>query len=172
MYGIRSYIYIGWIALLYKILKILRYDTVQNVIFLPCFVQAVFTAISDTYFIAWVHKVSRNGRQAYWSVWLYMTNVFLAYCSTRTLTNVAETNLTCIALYYYPWFKRQSGTSNFFVHILLPRFFLYIFAFRKCVVLVVRVCGLCDATYCCHSMDSVVLLRSSRVRSSCEDVVL
>ncbi|KAK7604082.1 hypothetical protein V9T40_004355 [Parthenolecanium corni] len=110
VYGIRSYIYVGWIALLYKILKVLRWDSVRNLTLLPCIVQAVFTAISDTYFIAWIHKVSKSSRQAYWSVWCYMTNVFLAYCATRTLTNVAETNLTCIALYHYPWFKRQSGS--------------------------------------------------------------
>lgn len=38
-----------------------------------------------------------------------MTNVLIAYCATRTLTNTLETNLTCIALYYYPWNVREVG---------------------------------------------------------------
>lgn len=162
VYGIRSYIYVGWIALLYKILKVLRWDSVRNLTLLPCIVQAVFTAISDTYFIAWIHKVSKSSRQAYWSVWCYMTNVFLAYCATRTLTNVAETNLTCIALYHYPWFKRQSGNSSFNVLVifLLELFLNYSLSFRKCPVFMVRLCGVCDAPYCSHSMDAIVFLCS------------
>ncbi len=112
--AIRSYLYVSWIAALYKILQILQRDSIQNLVVLPSIIQGVFTAISDTYFIAWVHKVSSSSRQAYWSVWCYMTNVFLAYCATRTLTNTLETNLTCIALYYYPWFQRQNGISKNF----------------------------------------------------------
>lgn len=114
IYGIRSYIYVSWIAVVYKVLKVFRLDNVQNLVWLPCIIQGVFTAFSDTYFIAWVHKVSMCQRQAYWSVWCYMTNVLIAYCATRTLTNTLETNLTCIALYYYPWNAHEVGRVKYF----------------------------------------------------------
>lgn len=131
-HAIRSYLYVSWIALVYQILKIFELDSVHNLVsrtlilltpdvpfpqlirihhfkvWLPSIIQTIFSAISDTYFISWVYKVSSK-RQAYWSVWCYMTNVFLAYCATRTLTNTLETNLTCIALYYYPWARRETG---------------------------------------------------------------
>ncbi|XP_065203250.1 GPI mannosyltransferase 3 [Planococcus citri] len=110
--GVRSYVYVGWIALLYQFLKFYGLDSAQNLIWLPVIIQAVFSAIADTYFISWAYKISHK-RQAYWSVWCYMTNVFLAYCSTRTLTNTIETNLTCIALYYYPWLRREVGNVKY-----------------------------------------------------------
>lgn len=109
VYNIRSYIYVSWIAILYKVLQIIHLDTVQNLTILPCIVQGLFSAIADTFFIKWVFKISVYPRQAFWSVWCYMTNVFLAYCATRTLTNTMEMNLTCIALYYYPWSQAETG---------------------------------------------------------------
>jgi len=40
-----------------------------------------------------------------------MSSPFLAYCSTRTLVNTLETNLTTIALYYYPWSLRNKDVK-------------------------------------------------------------
>jgi GPI mannosyltransferase 3 len=100
--GIRSYISISWIVILYKILKYFSLDTLQLLIWSPRFLQTLFSTFSDYCFVCWIQKHAKCSN-VFWPVVCYMSSPFLAYCSTRTLVNTLETNLTTIALYYYPW---------------------------------------------------------------------
>lgn len=100
--GIRSYISILWILVVYKILKFFSLDTLQLLIWSPRFLQTLFSTFSDYCFVRWTQKHSKCSN-IFWPVMCYMSCPFLAYCSTRTLVNTLETNLTTIALYYYPW---------------------------------------------------------------------
>lgn len=100
--GIRSYITISWIILLYNTLKLFSLDTLQFLIWTPRFLQTLFTSFSDYCFVRWIQKHTKKPK-TFWPVVCYMSCPFLAYCSTRTLVNTTETNLTTIALYYYPW---------------------------------------------------------------------
>ncbi|XP_015365722.1 PREDICTED: GPI mannosyltransferase 3 [Diuraphis noxia] len=108
--GIRSYICISWIVLVYKILKFFSLDSLQLLIWSPRFLQTIFSTISDFCFVAWVQKHSKCSN-VFWPVVCYMSNPFLAYCSTRTLVNTLETNLTTIALYYYPWSLKNKDVT-------------------------------------------------------------
>ncbi|XP_025208440.1 GPI mannosyltransferase 3 [Melanaphis sacchari] len=100
--GIRSYISISWIVMIYKILKLFSLDTLQLIIWSPRLLQTLFSTFSDYCFVCWMQKHTKCSK-IFWPVVCYMSNPFLAYCSTRTLINTVETNLTTIALYYYPW---------------------------------------------------------------------
>lgn len=100
--GIRSYISISWIVIIYKILQFFSLDTLQLVVWTPRFVQTLLSTFSDYCFVRWTQKHSKC-TNVFWPVVCYMSSPFLAYCSTRTLVNTLETNLTTIALYYYPW---------------------------------------------------------------------
>lgn len=100
--GIRSYMSISWIIIVYKILKFFSLDTLQLLIWSPRFLQTLLSAFSDYCFVCWTQKHSQCSNKI-WPALCYMSCPFLAYCSTRTLVNTLETNLTTIALYYYPW---------------------------------------------------------------------
>lgn len=100
--GIRSYLSISWIILMYKTLKLFSLDSLTLLIWSPRFLQTFFSTLSDYYFVRWIQKHSKC-TNVLWPVVCYMTCPFLAYCSTRTLVNTTETNLTTLALYYYPW---------------------------------------------------------------------
>jgi len=100
--GIRSYISILWIVMVYKTLTLFSLDTLKLLIWSPRFLQTLFSTCSDYYFVRWIQKHSKCSN-SFWPVACYVSCPFLAYCSTRTLVNMLETNLTTIALYYYPW---------------------------------------------------------------------
>lgn len=100
--GIRSYLSISWIIIVFKILKFFSLDTLQLLIWSPRFLQTLLSVFSDYCFVCWTQKHSKCSSKI-WPIICYMSCPFLAYCSTRTLVNTLETNLTTIALYYYPW---------------------------------------------------------------------
>ncbi|CAB0014952.1 unnamed protein product [Nesidiocoris tenuis] len=106
--GIRSYVYVGLVSGVYYILKLLDLDTPEAVVIAPRIMQGIISAIADVYFLRWVHE-KRNGQYS-WAFISWFTTFFIAYCSTRTLINTFEMNLTIIALYYYPWTPK---TNNF-----------------------------------------------------------
>lgn len=108
--GIRSYLSISWIVIIYKILNFFSLDTLQFLIWSPRFIQTLFSTFSDYCFVSWVQKNSKYSN-IFWPVVYYMSNPFLAYCLTRTLVNTLETNLTTIALYYYPWSLRNKDVK-------------------------------------------------------------
>lgn len=105
--GIRSYMTLSWIILIYNALKLFSMDILQFLIWTPRLLQTLFTSFSDYCFVCWIQKHTKCSN-IFWPVIYYMSCPFLAYCSTRTLVNTMETNLTTIALYYYPWsFKNK-----------------------------------------------------------------
>lgn len=108
--GIRSYLSISWIIIVYKTLQFFSMDTLQFLIWSPRFLQTLFSTLSDYYFIRWMQKYSKCSN-IFWPAVCYMSCPFLAYCSTRTLVNTLETNLTTIALYYYPWSLRNKDVK-------------------------------------------------------------
>lgn len=108
--GIRSYVSISWVVLTYKLLQLFSVDTLQLLIWSPRFLQTLLSTLSDYFFLRWTQKHSKCS-DIFWPVVCYMSCPFLAYCSTRTLVNTLETNLTTIALYYYPWSSKNKDTK-------------------------------------------------------------
>lgn len=116
--GIRSYLSISWIILVYKVLKFFSLDTVQLLIWTPRFLQTFLSVFSDYCFVCWIQKHSKCTNK-FWPVICYISCPFLAYCSTRTLVNTLETNLTTIALYYYPWSLKNKDIKFLWIVALL-----------------------------------------------------
>ncbi|XP_050525258.1 GPI mannosyltransferase 3 [Daktulosphaira vitifoliae] len=112
--GIRSYISISWIVLLYKLLHLLSIDTIDLLIWSPRFLQSLLSVYSDYCFTSWLQKYS-NTKSVVWPTIFYITCPFLAYCSTRTIVNTTELSLTSIALYYYPWTSKNRDTAFIWV---------------------------------------------------------
>ncbi|KAK9501146.1 hypothetical protein O3M35_002241 [Rhynocoris fuscipes] len=107
--GIRSYIYVTLISGLYYLLKFFDMDTAEAIITSPRILQGIISSIADVYFIRWVHE-KRNGQYS-WAFISWVTCYFISYCSTRTLLNTFEMNLTTIALYYYPWSPKANNLT-------------------------------------------------------------
>lgn len=105
--GIRSYFYVSLFQVIYEILKIVGLDSAELIIVTPRILQGVISSLSDVYFVRWVYE-KRSG-QFSWSLLSWLTCYFLSFCSTRTLINTFEMNLTTIALYYYPWTPKSSS---------------------------------------------------------------
>lgn len=108
--GIRSYLSISWIILIYKTLQFFSLDTLQLLIWTPRIFQTLLSLFSDYCFVCWIQKHSKK-LNTFWPIICYMSCPFLAYCSTRTLVNTIETNFTTIALYYYPWSYRNKDVK-------------------------------------------------------------
>ncbi|GFV66660.1 GPI mannosyltransferase 3 [Trichonephila clavipes] len=98
---IRSYIYPFMIHVLFSAFP----GSVETIILLPKIFQAILSTIGDffTYKLACKLFGSRCGL---WTLFNLLTSWFLFYCSSRTLTNMAETSITACGLFFYPW-KRE-----------------------------------------------------------------
>ncbi|EXB94916.1 GPI mannosyltransferase 3 [Morus notabilis] len=95
--GIRSYSHPLLFALLYKVLAFLGLDIPWFMIKAPRLFQSLFSAVGDLY----LYKLSVllfGNRVAKWA----LTNWFMFFCTTRTLSNSMETVLTLVSLYYWP----------------------------------------------------------------------
>ncbi|XP_055928183.1 GPI mannosyltransferase 3-like [Argiope bruennichi] len=95
---IRSYVYPSIIYILYRIFP----ESVGTIVFLPKIFQAVLSSIGDFF----TYKLSCKlfgSKCGYWTLFNLLTSWFLFYCSSRTLTNMAETSFTSCGLYFYPW---------------------------------------------------------------------
>ncbi|XP_076958345.1 mannosyltransferase APTG1-like [Bidens hawaiensis] len=106
--GIRSYLHPMLFAILYKILSILHLDTPLFMIKAPRLFQSVFSAFGDLYLFKLSH-VLFGGHVAQWALFAQLTNWFMFYCITRTLSNSLETVLTVISLCYWPCLRVNSG---------------------------------------------------------------
>ncbi|KAL1116795.1 hypothetical protein AAG570_005265 [Ranatra chinensis] len=106
--AIRSSLYVTVISGLYRLLAFLDLDLPQALIFAPRILQGVLSALADVYFVRWVHE-KRSGQYS-WAFISWMTCYFVWYCSTRTLVNTFEMNLTAIALYHFPWTPKTDST--------------------------------------------------------------
>ncbi|XP_078702493.1 GPI alpha-1,2-mannosyltransferase 3-like isoform X2 [Branchiostoma floridae x Branchiostoma belcheri] len=105
--GLRGFTYPLVFASLYKLLAVLRLDSVTLLVFLPRLLQGLFTALCDLH----LYKVTRklHGKEvAQWTLLCQLLSWFMFYCGPRTLTNSMETVLTTAALYYYPWPQEAS----------------------------------------------------------------
>ncbi|XP_035381667.1 GPI mannosyltransferase 3 isoform X1 [Electrophorus electricus] len=109
--GIRGYSYPLFFAVIYKILHLLRYDTVQLLILLPRVAQALLTALADVKLYHLVRR-SEGPDVAKWTFFCQLCSWFTWYCCTRTLTNSMETTLTVLALYYYPLCTDKTHNSS------------------------------------------------------------
>lgn len=106
--GIRSYLHPMVFAFLYKILALFHLDTPLFMIKAPRLLQSLFAAVGDLY----VYKLSHvlfGGHVAQWALFSQLTNWFMFFCFTRTLSNSLETVLTLMGLYYWPCIRASSS---------------------------------------------------------------
>ncbi|KAL6980644.1 Mannosyltransferase aptg1 [Sarracenia purpurea var. burkii] len=99
--GIRSYLHPMVFALLYKILSLFHLDTPLFMRKAPRLLQSIFSAVGDLYLYKLSH-VLFGEHVAQWALFSQLTNWFMFYCFTRTLSNSLETVLTLVGLYYWP----------------------------------------------------------------------
>ncbi|CAL5376522.1 unnamed protein product [Camellia sinensis] len=106
--GIRSYLHPMVFAFLYRILALFHLDTPLFMIKAPRLLQSLFAAVGDLY----VYKLSHvlfGGHVAQWALFSQLTNWFMFFCFTRTLSNSLETVLTLVGLYYWPCIRASSS---------------------------------------------------------------
>ncbi|KAK6127023.1 hypothetical protein DH2020_039239 [Rehmannia glutinosa] len=102
--GLRSYLHPVLFAALYKVLSFLRLDIPWFMIRAPRLLQSIFSAIGDLYLYK-LSEVLFGDNVAYWA----LTNWFMFFCITRTLSNSLETVLTVVSLYYWPCLRSSSS---------------------------------------------------------------
>ncbi|XP_037803489.1 GPI mannosyltransferase 3-like [Penaeus monodon] len=111
--GLRSILYPGVLACLYKVLAVFSLDYPLLLIHLPRVLHACAFAVGD--FFTW--KLSQklyNKDAAHWTYVCLMSSWFLEYCAPRTLTSCLEMVLTSVALWFYPWkSKRESCNVSY-----------------------------------------------------------
>ncbi|KAI5414849.1 hypothetical protein KIW84_040350 [Lathyrus oleraceus] len=95
--GIRSYFHPLIFLPLYKILALLHLDTPWFMMRAPRLLQSVFSAVGDLY----LYKLSAvlfGDSVAKWALFSQLSNWFMFYCFSRTLSNSLETVLTLLVL--------------------------------------------------------------------------
>ncbi|CAA0836061.1 Alg9-like mannosyltransferase family [Striga hermonthica] len=105
--GIRSYLHPTLFAALYKVLALSHLDLSWFMIRAPRLLQSVFSAIGDLYLYKY-SKALFGDNVAYWALFAQLTNWFMFFCITRTLSNSLETILTVGSLYYWPCMRPSS----------------------------------------------------------------
>ncbi|XP_057249239.1 mannosyltransferase APTG1 isoform X2 [Beta vulgaris subsp. vulgaris] len=109
--GIRSYLHPLLFALLYKILAFLHLDTPWLMMKAPRLLQSVFAAVCDLYLYKFSNMIFGN-QVARWTLFSHLTNWFVFFCCTRTLSNSLEAVLTVVSLYYWPCMRVSSGKMS------------------------------------------------------------
>ncbi|XP_063243404.1 GPI mannosyltransferase 3 [Bacillus rossius redtenbacheri] len=122
-HGIRSYLQVSLITVLYKLLKYFNLDSVDAVVLAPRVFQALVTACGDYYFWQWCARAT--GTQGLWAAYSLTTSWYWFYCGSRTLSNTLETFFTVLGLRFYPW-SASKPRPGFLPHVL--------FAGLACVV--------------------------------------
>ncbi|XP_027331577.1 GPI mannosyltransferase 3 [Abrus precatorius] len=110
-HGIRSYLHPMIFVPLYRVLASLHLDTPYIMMRAPRLLQSVFSAVGDLY----LYKLSAvlfGDCVAKWALFSQLTNWFMFYCFSRTLSNSLEAVLTLVALYFWPC-MRSSGERSF-----------------------------------------------------------
>ncbi|CAI8611283.1 unnamed protein product [Vicia faba] len=109
--GIRSYFHPLIFLPLYKILGLLHLDSPWFMMRAPRLLQSVFSAVGDLYL--YKHSAILFGYSvAKWALFSQLSNWFMFYCFSRTLSNSLETVLTLVSLYFWPC-MRISGKSSY-----------------------------------------------------------
>lgn len=110
--GIRSYLHPCIFAVLYKFMAFFGFDKIPwFMIRAPRLLQSVFAAVGDLY----VYKLSRllfGQHVSRWALFCQLTNWFMFFCITRTLSNTLETVLTIMSLYHWPCVGTFSTTNG------------------------------------------------------------
>lgn len=106
--GIRSYLHPLLFAVLYKVLAFLHLDTPWIMLKAPRLLQSIFAAICDLYLYKFSDIVFGN-QVAQWTLFSHLTNWFVFFSCTRTLSNSLETVLTVVSLYYWPCMRFSSS---------------------------------------------------------------
>ncbi|KNA07616.1 hypothetical protein SOVF_170180 isoform A [Spinacia oleracea] len=106
--GIRGYLHPLLFAVLYKVLAFLHLDTPWIMMKAPRLLQSIFAAICDLYLYKFSDIIFGN-RVAKWTLFSHLTNWFVFFCCTRTLSNSLETVLTVVSLYYWPCMRVSSS---------------------------------------------------------------
>ncbi|KAK9097974.1 hypothetical protein Syun_025019 [Stephania yunnanensis] len=108
--GIRSYLHPMVFVLMYKFMAFFHLDTPYFMLKAPRLLQSIFSSIGDLYLYKLSHRVFGK-RVAQWTIFAQLTNWFMFFCFTRTLSNCLETVLTLMGLYYFPSFRESSKPS-------------------------------------------------------------
>ncbi|XP_019453890.1 PREDICTED: GPI mannosyltransferase 3 isoform X1 [Lupinus angustifolius] len=109
-HGIRSYLHPMLFVPLYNLLAFLRLDNPWVMMKAPRLLQSVFSAVGDLY----LYKLSAvlfSHHVAKWALFSQLTNWFMFYCFSRTLSNSLETVLTVVSLYYWPCMRSSNKCS-------------------------------------------------------------
>ncbi|GFP85497.1 GPI mannosyltransferase 3 [Phtheirospermum japonicum] len=109
--GIRSYLHPVLFAALYKVLAFFYLDLSWFMIRAPRLLQSVFSAIGDLYLYKF-SKVLFGDNVAIWALFAQLTNWFMFFCITRTLSNSLEAVITIVSLYYWPCLRSSSTTGS------------------------------------------------------------
>uniref|UniRef100_A0A1I8F7S4 Mannosyltransferase n=1 Tax=Macrostomum lignano TaxID=282301 RepID=A0A1I8F7S4_9PLAT len=107
--GLRSPLYPGAFALLFKLLQLAGADSRLAVAKLPRLLQACLAAVADFYLYRFSRRVAAA---AQWALICQLLNWFTLYTAPRTLSNCVEWLLTTVGLYYYPWPEAQSRKAQ------------------------------------------------------------
>ncbi|AWP01624.1 putative GPI mannosyltransferase 3 [Scophthalmus maximus] len=99
--GIRGFSYPLFFAFVYKILHLIHLDSVHLLKWLPRIIQALLAAFADVKFFFLIRTLESRD-VAKWTFFCHLCSWFSWFCCTRTLTNSAETTITCLALFYFP----------------------------------------------------------------------
>ncbi|XP_020231283.1 GPI mannosyltransferase 3 isoform X2 [Cajanus cajan] len=108
--GIRSYLHPMIFVPLYRLLELLRLDTPWIMMRAPRLLQSVFSAVGDLY----MYKLSAvlfGDSVAKWALFSQLSNWFMFYCFSRTLSNSLETVFTLVSLYFWPCLRSKSNCS-------------------------------------------------------------
>ncbi|KAF3649801.1 putative E3 ubiquitin-protein ligase XBAT32-like [Capsicum annuum] len=106
--GIRSYLHPVIFAALYKVLAFLNLDKPWFMIRTPRLLQSVFSAIGDLYLFKLSQEIFGDS-VAKFALFAQLTNWFMFFCITRTLSNSLETVLTVVSLYYWPCIRPSAS---------------------------------------------------------------
>jgi len=122
---IRCLFYPSLFSVIDKVLKVFAMDSVENIVFYPRLLQAIFTALADVCF----YRLCTSFRFPVKNIYLFIFfDWFLFYCGSRTLINTFEYNLTVFALYFFPWgwcFKNTlNGSFHFFTSFVVINCFI------------------------------------------------
>ncbi|KAF8400440.1 hypothetical protein HHK36_013738 [Tetracentron sinense] len=105
--GIRSYLHPMLFALLYKLLQLFGLDTPWFMMKAPRLLQSIFSSVGD-YYLYKLSNVTFGEHAAQLALFSQLTNWFMFFCFTRTLSNSLETVLTLVGLYYWPCLRVSS----------------------------------------------------------------
>ncbi|XP_061132290.1 GPI mannosyltransferase 3 [Syngnathus typhle] len=109
--GIRGFTYPLFFAIIYKVLHWIHCDSVYLLIWMPRLLHALVTAFVDVKFFFFM-KTVEDHKTAKLTFFCHLCSWFTWFCCTRTLSNSAETNITYLALCYFPLPGSKTSSSK------------------------------------------------------------